>query len=149
MADSPNSSQLVNLLNAGNYPRLDALSAHSPNVAGAGTNYSVRKQAPIGATPEKVQQGNAANFMDDANQTGFTVYESANSLSTTGISKDEGTNNTKFTDKAQNTYDTLARDVKLNQYKSKLVHKYLATVATSNYATIKSATVGINLMYSA
>lgn len=135
-------SKLLDLFNSSDYARLNNLPANN----GTDRTFSVRNQS--NAAPE-IRQKNAVDFVDVGNkiQKEFTVDESDNALSTTGISKDVNANNTTFTDGALKTYATRAVDSKLSQYNSKLVQKYLATDTNKQYSTINSKAAGIVLGY--
>ena len=135
-------SKLLDLFNGSEYARLNSLPANN----GTDKTFSVRDQSN---TSPEIQQKNAANFIDTDNkiQKEFTVAESKNSLSVTGISKDPAKEFTTFTNDALGTYATRAVDAKLAQYKSKLVQKYLATDSNKQYKTINSTSAGVVLGY--
>lgn len=135
-------SKLLDLFNSSEYARLNNLPANN----GTDRTFSVRDQSNASS---EIQQKNAVNFIDPLNkiQTEFTVAESKNSLSTTGVSKDVNANYTTFTTDALKTYETRAVDPKLAQYNSKLVQKYLATDSNKQYKTKNSNTEGIKLIY--
>ena len=135
-------SKLLDLFNSTEYARLNNLPANN----GTNRTFSVRNQSD---TDSGIRQTNATNFVDAQNkiQTEFTVDESKNSLSTTGVSKDAAASNTTFTNDALDTYKTRAVDPKLSQYRSKLVQKYLATDSNNQYITKNSTSAGVVLGY--
>lgn len=133
-------SQLRKLLeDAKKYDRLN-------NLQGGTKKFSVRKQSDAS---EEIRQDNATNFIDTSNtlQEEFAVDQNKNALSVDGISKADEANYTKYTEKALTNYETRSVDPKLSYYNSKLVQKYLATKANSQYKTINEATEGIKLVY--
>ena len=77
----------------------------------------------------------------------FTVNEAKNSLAVDGISKAAEADYTKYTADALSTYEKRSVDPKLAQYGSKLIQKYLATKADTQFKTINEATSGIKLVY--
>jgi|APGre2960657468_1045069.scaffolds.fasta_scaffold20099_4 hypothetical protein len=116
------------------------------SIPGGTQNFSVRLQSDV---DEVNKQKNATNFVDTANkfQQEFTVNEAKNSLAVDGISKAAGADYTKYTEGALSTYETRSVDPKLAQYGSKLIQKYLATKAETQFKTINEATSGIKLVY--
>ena len=107
------------------------------SIPGGTQNFSVRLQSDV---DEANKQKNATNFVDTANkfQQEFTVNEAKNSLAVDGISKAAD---------ALSTYEKRSVDPKLAQYGSKLIQKYLATKADTQFKTINEATSGIKLVY--
>jgi hypothetical protein len=116
------------------------------SIPGGTQNFSVRLQSDV---DEVNKQKNATNFVDTANkfQQEFTVNEAKNSLAVDGISKAAEADYTKYTAGALSTYETRSVDPKLAQYGSKLIQKYLATKAETQFKTINEATSGIKLVY--
>lgn len=142
-------SKLLDLFNSSDYARLSNMPANN----GTPRTFSVRKQSN---TDSVIQQENAVNFIDADQkiQTEFTVDEAKNALSATGIAKDMGTDNTKFTAAALATYDTRSTDPKLvyiNNNTSKLIQRYVApsTAATAGkqYSAMNSTAPGVVLGY--
>ncbi len=133
-------SKLVELLqDTKKYDRLN-------NIQGGDKKFSVRAQSNL---DEGIRQKNATNFIDAQNllQDEFTVEENKNALTVEGISKAPEADYTKYTEKALANYETRSVDPKLSQYNSKLIQKYLATKADSQYKTINETTEGVKLVY--
>lgn len=140
-------SKLVALLSSSQYNRLDTLDAHSPNVANP-KSFSVRNQSGQSENnaqdPVKIQ-ANAVDFFGNTQQDGFTTFKptlSTNGFRKTDTSKDiasDFTGDANFNDlptttQAFYTYNRYALDNLRTQYKSKLIHKYLATDTTKQYS---------------
>jgi hypothetical protein len=133
-------SKLVELLESKTkYDRLNS-------IPGGTQNFSVRLQSDV---DEANKQKNATNFVDTANkfQQEFTVNEARNSLAVDGISKAAEADYTNYTADALSNYEKRSVDPKLAQYGSKLIQKYLATKADTQFKTINEATSGIKLVY--
>lgn len=133
-------SKLVELLqDTKKYDRLN-------NLQGGDKKFSVRNQSNV---DEGIRQKNATNFIDSQEilQKEFVVDQNKNALTVQGIAKAAEADFTRYTEKALTTYETRAVDPKLSQYNSKLIQKYLATKADSQYKTINEATAGVVLVY--
>lgn len=141
-------SKLVELLSSSQYDRLNTLEAHSPNVANPKA-FSVRNQS--GLTENNVQntdliKANAVDFFGNTYQQGFNTFKPT--LSTNGFRKSDTVTNiaSDFTgnasiadiptneNKAFYAYAKHTDDVLRTKYKSQLIHKYLATNSTKQYA---------------
>lgn len=141
-------SQLVALLSSSKYDRLNQLEAHSPNVVNPKA-FSVRNQS--GLTENNGQntdliQANAVDFFGNTYQEGFNTFKPT--LSTEGFRKSDlltniesdFTGNASIADiptnetKAFYTYARHTADTLRTTYKSQLVHRYLATNTTKQYA---------------
>ena len=138
-------SKLLDLFNGSQYSRLN-------NIAGGTQNFSVRNQSN---TNQEIRQGNAVDFFPNTYQSGFEVNRP--SLSVQGFAKSPETQTSKFTgdttgpstteNNAFDSYNRFANDAFRNKYDSKLVHKYLATDSTKQYATIMATGPGLTLTY--
>jgi hypothetical protein len=138
-------SKLLDLFNGSQYARLNTIS-------GGNKNFSVRNQSN---TNQEIRQGNAVDFFSNTYQSGFEVNRQ--SLSVQGFRKSDDTQTSKFTgnttglstteNNAFESYNRFANDASRNKYNSKLIHKYLATDTTKQYATIMSAGPGLTLTY--
>jgi hypothetical protein len=133
-------SKLVELLESKTkYDRLNS-------IPGGTQNFSVRLQSDV---EDANRQKNATNFIDTDNkfQEEFTVNEAKNALAVDGISKADEADYTKYTAEALANYEKRSVDPKLARYGSKLIQKYLATKADTQFKTLNAATEGIKLVY--
>ena len=139
-------SKLINLFESSSFARLNS-------IAGGGKNFSVRKQSN---TDQSIRQENAVDFFGNTYQDGFDVNKPT--MSTTGFAKSVNAQNSDFTgttntptttntNNALDTYSRYANDEIRNRYKSKLVHRYLATESAKQYKTQQETSAGIVLGY--
>jgi len=146
-------SKLVELLqNSEAYQRLNNIPGRSPNTSNP-QNFSVRKQSDVEAP---TRQTNAVDFMSNTYQTGFNTGKIG--LSVAGFQKSVNTQSSDFTgtttgpaakdaNTAFDSYYRYAEDSVRINYKSKLVHRYLATNTNKTYATMNSTSAGLVLVY--
>lgn len=141
-------SKLLELFNGSQYSRLNTI----PSGPAGSKNFSVRKQSN---TEQSIRQENAVDFFGNTYETGFNVNKQT--LSTTGFAKSETAQNSDFTgnpngvattqNNAFDSYNRFANDGFRKNYNSRLIHKYLATDTTKQYAVINSVSQGLTLTY--